>query len=215
MKKYWKVLAGCFALVVLIGGSTLLYRQLSSQYRAENLEIAEEEAPESDNGNISGESEERTAAGEEDSEKDSEEENTSAAPDFTVENVEGEKVTLSSFEGKPVILNFWASWCSPCKTEMPDFQAAYDTYGEDIQFMMVNMTDGARETRQSGEDFIKEQGFTFPVFYDVDLEAAYAYYVTSIPTTYFIDAEGNIVAAGRGMLDSEALEKGISILLEQ
>lgn len=211
MKKYWKVLAGCFALVVLIGGSTLLYRQLSSQYRAENLEIAEE--PNVDNENTSAETEEGT--GEKEAEKENSEENTSAAPDFTVENAEGEKVTLSSFEGKPVILNFWASWCSPCKTEMPDFQAAYDTYGEDIQFMMVNMTDGARETRQSGEDFIKEQGFTFPVFYDVDLEAAYAYYVTSIPTTYFIDAEGNIVAAGRGMLDSEALEKGISILMEQ
>lgn len=211
MKKYWKVLAGCFALVVLIGGSTLLYRQLSSQYRAENLEIAEE--PNVDNENTLAETEEGTGAKE--AEKENSEENTSAAPDFTVENAEGEKVTLASFEGKPVILNFWASWCSPCKTEMPDFQAAYDTYGEDIQFMMVNMTDGARETRQSGEDFIKEQGFTFPVFYDVDLEAAYAYYVTSIPTTYFIDAEGNIVAAGRGMLDSEALEKGISILMEQ
>lgn len=211
MKKYWKVLAGCFALVVLIGGSTLLYRQLSSQYRAENLEIAEE--PNVDNENTLAETEEGTGAKE--AEKENSEENTSAAPDFTVENAEGEKVTLSSFEGKPVILNFWASWCSPCKTEMPDFQAAYDTYGEDIQFMMVNMTDGARETRQSGEDFIKEQGFTFPVFYDVDLEAAYAYYVTSIPTTYFIDAEGNIEAAGRGMLDSEALEKGISILMEQ
>lgn len=213
MKKYWKVLAGCFALVVLIGGSTLLYRQLSSQYRAENLEIAEEEEPNVDNENTLAETEEGTGAKE--AEKENSEENTSAAPDFTVENAEGEKVTLASFEGKPVILNFWASWCSPCKTEMPDFQAAYDTYGEDIQFMMVNMTDGARETRQSGEDFIKEQGFTFPVFYDVDLEAAYAYYVTSIPTTYFIDAEGNIVAAGRGMLDSEALEKGISILMEQ
>lgn len=211
MKKYWKVLAGCFALVVLIGGSTLLYRQLSSQYRAENLEIAEE--PNVDNENTLAETEEGTGAKE--AEKENSEENASAAPDFTVENAEGEKVTLASFEGKPVILNFWASWCSPCKTEMPDFQAAYDTYGEDIQFMMVNMTDGARETRQSGEDFIKEQGFTFPVFYDVDLEAAYAYYVTSIPTTYFIDAEGNIVAAGRGMLDSEALEKGISILMEQ
>lgn len=211
MKKYWKVLAGCFALVVLIGGSTLLYRQLSSQYRAENLEIAEE--PNVDNENTLAETEEGTGAKE--AEKENSEENTSAAPDFTVENAEGEKVTLASFEGKPVILNFWASWCSPCKTEMPDFQAAYDTYGEDIQFMMVNMTDGARETRQSGEDFIKEQGFTFPVFYDVDLEAAYAYYVTSIPTTYFIDAEGNILAAGRGMLDSEALEKGISILMEQ
>lgn len=211
MKKYWKVLAGCFALVVLIGGSTLLYRQLSSQYRAENLEIAEE--PNVDNENTLAETEEGTGAKE--AEKENSEENTSAAPDFTVENAEGKKVTLSSFEGKPVILNFWASWCSPCKTEMPDFQAAYDTYGEDIQFMMVNMTDGARETRQSGEDFIKEQGFTFPVFYDVDLEAAYAYYVTSIPITYFIDAEGNILAAGRGMLDSEALEKGISILMEQ
>lgn len=212
MKKYWKALAGCFALVILIVGSTLLYRQLSRQYGVENLEIAEEEEPKADNENALAESEEGTGA-EEETEKDNE--NTSAAPDFTVENAEGEKVALSSFEGKPVILNFWASWCSPCKTEMPDFQAAYDTNGEDIQFVMVNMTDGTRETRQNGEAFIKEQGFTFPVFYDVDLEAAYAYYVVSIPATYFIDAKGNIVAAGRGMLNQESLQKGISMLLEQ
>ena len=68
------------------------------------------------------------------------------ALDFTMLNSEGEEVSLYDYVGKPIVLNFWASWCPPCKAEMPDFEAAYQKYGDDVVFLMVNLTDGRRET---------------------------------------------------------------------
>lgn len=202
MKKYWKILAGVLGFCILMGGSVLLYNQLSEKYdMGQNMEtgIGEEAGEENvgENEAVSGENEP---------------EETFEAPDFQVEDAGGESVSLSAMEGQPVVLNFWASWCPPCKSEMPDFQRAYEVYGGDIQFMMVNLTDGSRETKETAKAYIEEQGYTFPVYYDVNQEAAYAFYVSSVPATYFIDEDGNIVAAGRGMLDEEALEKGISML---
>ena len=71
------------------------------------------------------------------------------APGFTVFDGEGNPVTLESLRGKPVILNFWATWCGYCVMEMPDFQTMYDTYGDEIHFMMVNVTDGYQETKEA------------------------------------------------------------------
>ena len=79
-----------------------------------------------------------------------------AAPDFTVLDREGNPVKLSDFAGKPVVLNFWASWCGPCKSEMPDFQEAYEKYDGEVVFIMVNCTDGSRETMDTAMEFISE-----------------------------------------------------------
>ena len=221
MKKYWKIIAGCACFCILMAGSVILYNKLSREYKPEqNLETdasdAEENEDAGDRNNQeetdevqTGTENEQSAAGNNDGQ--SEDENK--APDFTVENVDGEAVSLSSMAGKPVVLNIWASWCPPCKSEMPDFQKAYETYGEEIQFMMVDLTDGSRETRETAGKFIEEQGFTFPVYYDVNQEGAYAFYVSAVPATYFIDEKGMVVAAGKGMLDEEAIEKGISYLI--
>ena len=86
------------------------------------------------------------------------------APDFTVYDREGNPVRLSDYAGKPVVLNFWASWCPPCKSEMPDFHAAYEELGDQVQFLMVNATDGSRETVDTAASFIQEQGYTFRCF---------------------------------------------------
>ena len=205
MKKYWKIIAGCFAFCILMAGSVVLYNQLSKKYEPkQNLETDVFGAEE--NGNDGDRSRQEEAA-------DEQTEDENKAPDFTVEDADGKAVALSSMEGKPVVLNFWASWCPPCKSEMPDFQKAYETYGEEIQFMMVDLTDGNRETREKAGEFIEEQGFTFPVYYDVHQEGAYAFYVSALPATYFIDEKGTIVAAGKGMLDAEAIEQGISYLI--
>ena len=137
------------------------------------------------------------------------------APDFTVYDVEGNPHKLSDFRGKPVILNFWASWCGPCKMEMPDFDEKHQAYGDQIHFLMVDVTDGQQETVEKASAFIAERGFTFPVYYDTELQAASAYNTSGLPVTYFLDAEGCFVAWQQGMLTADTLQKGIDILLAE
>ena len=142
-----------------------------------------------------------------------------AAPDFTFYDIDGNAHTLSELQGKPVILNFWASWCGPCKSEMPDIQAAFEEYGDEIHFALVNLTDGNSETEETASAYIAGQGYTFPVYYDREpegakaLAGAEAYKVNSIPVTYFIDAQGNIVAYASGMMSAARLQQGIDLLL--
>lgn len=130
------------------------------------------------------------------------------APDFTVLNQKGENVQLSDYIGKPVVINFWATWCPPCKAELPDFDKACAEY-DDVVFLMVNLTDGSRDTKAVVDAFIAENGYTFPVYYDTAYSAAYAYNVSSIPATYFISADGSVASSHVGMLDYATLVSGI------
>lgn len=134
------------------------------------------------------------------------------APDFIVYDSEGNEVALSDFLGQPVVLNFWASWCGPCKSEMPDFQEVYEEYGEEVQFLMVNLTDGSQETVESASDYIANNGYSFPVYFDKDLSAARTYVVNSVPRTYFIDAEGYLVDSYYSAVTKEYLISGIEKL---
>ena len=136
-----------------------------------------------------------------------------AAPDFTVLDAQGNEVKLSDYRGRPIVLNFWATWCSYCKIEMPDFDKAYEKY-PDVQFLMVNATDGIQETIATAKDYIAQEGYQFEVFFDTEFEAVNAYYVTGLPATYFIDKDGNLVTRSSGMLDFETLEKGIQMIAE-
>ena len=137
-----------------------------------------------------------------------------AAPDFTVYDESGGTVKLSDFSGKPVILNFWASWCGPCASEMPAFQTAFETWGEDIHFLMVNTT-GWRETVDSAKEFLAGQSYTFPVYFDTEGEAAAAYGINAIPATYFIDSQGNLVNSFLGAMSEETLQQEIDRLLAE
>ena len=141
--------------------------------------------------------------------------NATAAPDFTVYAQDGTAYKLSDFRGKPVILNFWASWCGPCKMEMPDIQTSFDTYGEKIHYLTVNLTDGSQETVESASSYISEEGYTFPVYYDTSIEAAMAYGVNAVPVTYFIDAQGNFVAYYQGAMSESILQQGVDMLLSE
>ena len=134
------------------------------------------------------------------------------APDFSMTDSDGNTVKLSDMKGKPIVLNFWASWCSPCKIEMPDFEKAYKEFGDEIQFIMLNLTDGMRETKDIGAKYVREQGYTFPVFFDNKQEGASAYAVRSIPITLFIDKDGYIIAETQGTIDENTLRKGIDLI---
>lgn len=134
------------------------------------------------------------------------------APDFTMTTAEGATVKLSDFRGRPVLLNFWASWCGPCASEMPAIQAAWEQSGADVDFVIVNMTGMSGETEQTAKDFLQQNGYTFPAYFDANSSAARAFGVSSIPQTYLINAEGNIIGGYMGAMDDAVLAEGIQML---
>ncbi|WP_071395055.1 peroxiredoxin family protein [Bacillus tuaregi] len=109
------------------------------------------------------------------------------APDFELKNLAGETVKLSDFEGKKVILNFWATWCPPCKEEMPDMETFYKQAGDEVVILAVNI-----DPQYNVNKFVTDMGVTFPILLDEDDEVNSMYQVLSIPTTYFIDKDGVI-----------------------
>ena len=107
--------------------------------------------------------------------------------------------------GKPLIINFWTTWCPHCVEEMTGFQEAFDAYGDRISFAMVDCVDGNRETIDAGSTYIKENGFTFPVYYDVDQSAVVNFGVAGIPSTVVFDSNGSLVLARAGELERDQL----------
>lgn len=136
-------------------------------------------------------------------------------PDFTIESLSGEEVKLSELNDKVVLINFWATWCGFCVDEMPHFQKFYEQYGDKVQFMMINATDGSRETEEKARKFIEEKGYTFPVYLDRNIELVTSLGLSSYPTTVFIDKEGFISEAKLGMYTEEQLKDAIERHLEE
>lgn len=190
-------------LVAVLLGAFVLYNFLGERTESDSLKVEE-----------STDETEKTEVKEEMADEKSKEDKSeyTKAFDFTVYDENGNSYKLSEFEGKPVVLNFWASWCGPCKSEMPEFETAYQTYGDSIHFLMVNLTDGYQESVESAKGFIEKSGYSFPVYYDTSYEAAKAYSVYAVPVTYFIDEEGYIIAWGNGALSAEKLEEGIGYI---
>lgn len=134
-------------------------------------------------------------------------------PNTEVIDAEGNTVQLHSLLDKPTIINVWASWCPPCREEMPYFQAQYDQHHEDINFIMLNAT-GSRptETKEEADAFLAEFDYTFPIYYDPNFSNQFQLGVTSLPSTYIIEADGK---ASRiiGMVPESTLETIVQTIL--
>ena len=194
-----KIIIIALCAVLLFAAAIFGYNYLSENYqpKSEDLSgtVSEPENPKEEN-------EQQTSA-----------EDIIRAPDFTVYDAEGEAVNLSDFSGKPVVINFWATWCGYCVREMPAFEKIAAEYADDVVFMMINVTDGQQETKEEALAFIEEKGYTFPVYYDTDLSATMAYGAYSLPATGFITESGVFAGGQMGAMSEETLVNYIEQLL--
>lgn len=193
MKKNLKLIIAAVAFILLFVVAVILYTQLSEKYEPELT------VPPVSSGDSS-------TAG---SQKEFN------SPDFTVLDSDGNEVRLSDFAGEPIVINFWATWCPPCRAELPDFNEMYTKYGNDVNFLMVNLTDGISETIEGVKSFVSQEGYTFPVYYDTKSDAANTYSVYSIPLTLFIDKSGSIIGNHVGAMSGQTLESYLLRLLGQ
>lgn len=186
-------------ILIIIAGSYIAYKQLSQNFEQNAAADTASAAPES------------TAVPAESPEA----EQKTAAADFSAIDLNGNKVKLSDYYGKPIVLNFWATWCFYCTEEMPVFQKVYEEMGQEVTFLMVNMTGSNNETVEKAKAYIVEQGYTFPVLFDIEQNVAITYSVRSIPMTIFIDSDGNFAAHSSGTLDEAALRQGLELAQKQ
>ena len=145
------------------------------------------------------------------------------APDFILTDQYGNSHTLSDYVGKTVFLNFWATWCGPCKSEMPDIQALYEAYGENEGDLVVLGVASPRTeenpftnegTQEEVEQFLEENGYTFPVVMDLTGELLSYYAISAFPTTFMIDSNGNVYGYVPGALTGEIMESIVQQTME-
>lgn len=174
------IIVGVIAFCALFVGAMLMYDKLSGDFS--------QKAPEKDGADTQ----------------------VVLADDFRVYDSDGNAVRLSDKIGKPVVVNFWATWCGPCRSEMPVFDAAYKEYGDEVEFMMVNLTDGYNDIPEKVAEFVDANGYSFPIYHDLEQNAARVYSVYSIPMTLFVNADGSIYDTVIGAMN----EKSFMVRLE-
>lgn len=131
------------------------------------------------------------------------------AYDFYLEDMDGNYVSLSDFRGKKVFLNFWASWCPPCRVEMPHLQE-FAEENDDVVVLGVNVTQSESDPRNV-QEFVDEFGLTFPNVYGTE-DITFLYYVESLPTSYFIDSNGVVNEAVIGPVTKDILEARFALM---
>jgi peroxiredoxin len=127
------------------------------------------------------------------------------APDFELKTLDGKTAKLSDYRGKKVILNFWATWCPPCKAEMPDIQKYHQEVGDSVVILAVNI-----DPQYDVQKFAREANVTFPVLLDSKDEVNTLYRILTIPTTYFIDEKGTIRSKHLSIMSIETIREHIS-----
>ena len=133
-------------------------------------------------------------------------------PNFTFADADGNLMELHDFFGKPIVLNFWATWCPSCVNESVYFDRLYAEYGEDVHVLKINLLDGQRETRQRVDEFMDTRGYGFPLYFDIDNGGGMAFGVQFIPVTFFIDAYGHPVARTQGAVNWDTLMQGLEVV---
>ncbi|WP_062356677.1 TlpA family protein disulfide reductase [Bacillus kwashiorkori] len=134
------------------------------------------------------------------------------APDFSLTTLDGKNISLKDLRGKKVLLNFWASWCPPCRAEMPHMQKVYEEHaGESFEIVAVNLTFG-KETAEKAQQFVTDFGLTFPIPLDTTAEVSENYQIVPIPTSYFIDSNGIIQSKYLGPMDEKYILKQINAI---
>jgi peroxiredoxin len=124
------------------------------------------------------------------------------APDFGLETLDGEKVRLSDFRGNRVVVNFWASWCGPCREEMPDIQQLSED--KDVTVLAVNLT-YSEDSIETVSEFARQYELTFPILLDENASVSQLYRIQPIPTTYMLDSRGEIQYKAFGAMNYEWL----------
>lgn len=137
------------------------------------------------------------------------------AANFTSYDDAGNPVTLKDMRGKPTVVNFFASWCGPCKMEMPYFEELYLEYGGQVNFMMVNLCAFGNDTKENGKAMVAEGGWTFPVYFDSDGDAALKYAIRSMPTTIFVSADGELKGRHTGMIPESTLRQTVEAMIAE
>lgn len=226
--KYTKVIILIIVFIIVLTAAGILYSQLSgNQDRQTETTVSSDTtagASTAPSASVSGSASESSTPGSGSSESSipSSASSTAAegldignlARDFSAVTSDGKEVTLSGLRGKVVVLNFWASWCGPCQSEMPDFQKLQDDLDDqgdaaEAVILTVNLTDGAWETKDTAKAFLDKMGYTFPVIFDSG-EVTELYEIYSIPNTYILNKDGIIVQKFLGATNKEALEDAIS-----
>ena len=212
-KQKW--ILGAVALVLLLVISGFGYQELQKEAeRQEKSQTREQAQTEEQTGteSLSEETKKNETASQEEVPEAAE---YAAAPDFTVWDQDGNQTSLKEIlEGKPAVINFWTSKCPPCKEEMPDFEELYQEMKDQIQFIMVDGVGCMGETEESGRAYVEEQGFTFPVYYDLEMDAVINYGIQAFPTTYILNAEGRLVTGGSGMISKDILLELLDQVME-
>jgi peroxiredoxin len=132
------------------------------------------------------------------------------APDFDLTTINGERTKLSDFRGKKIILNFWASWCPPCKAEMPNIEKFYqENKGQNVIVLAVNLT-SAEKNKNDVQQFIKDHGLTFPVLLDEQGKVGNLYQTFTIPTSYVINTKGIVQQKFVGPMSVDIIKKLVS-----
>lgn len=137
------------------------------------------------------------------------------APDFTLTDINGKTVKLSDLRGKKIVINFWASWCPPCRAEMPDLVKKSEIYKDKVVFLGVNLTNTEGGDLESVRNFLQEFNVKYQILLDKNGDVAKLYQAIAIPTTVTVDSNGIIVDRFSGMLNEPAMEKMIQNLLKK